>query len=391
MSLKITAANKPITVKQLVLVVYSLPGIGKTTLSETCDRPLLLDFDKGAYRAQNRKDVVEVESWADVASMKQEDLTDYATIVIDTAGRALDFLSTAIIAENPKNARGSGDLTLQGFGVLKGRFISILKQWRTFGKDVVLLAHMDEKQEGDIIKERLDVQGGSKTEIYKCADAIGKLYIAANKRKLDFSPREGSLGKNPAQLDVLDVPDFRKEPEFMAGVIQNIKNSINKLSEEQKAEVDAIEGWRTLFHACKTAADFNSILPKAKGASQVVKMLLMAEATTKGLKFDREGMQFYAAAAAPPPKSDENLDADPLAPNDPQTITAEDEQVATQAPTDLVITAPQLRKLQALRRERGIPEAQYRELLGRNGYEHSNEIQRKHFDAILAEVAAYCV
>ena len=76
---------------------------------------------------------------------------------------------------------------------------------------------------------------------------------------------------------------------------------------------------------------------------------------------------------------------------DPQTITAEDEQVATQAPTDLVITAPQLRKLQALRRERGIPEAQYRELLGRNGYEHSNEIQRKHFDAILAEVAAYCV
>lgn len=304
--LKITKQNHPIRLETLVLVCYGLPGVGKSALSFTAEAPLLYDFDKGAYRAKNRKDVVEIDHWSDVSTQTREDLEPYNTLIVDTAGRCLDIMTADIIEQNPKNARGSGDLTLQGFGVLKGRFGSWLKLMKSYGKDIVLVAHMDEKSEGDIVKERIDVQGGSKTEIYKSADAIAKLYIDGKARKLDFSPREGSLGKNPAQLDILTVPDFQKEPEFLAGVIRQIKASINQLSEAQRAEAEAVEAWRTRIGKAQTAQDFNSLLPDAKTSSEVVKALVMAESKERGLKFNKEAGEFYATEpvqAAPAPST----------------------------------------------------------------------------------------
>src|SRR3974390_2839630 len=104
--LKITRADKPITIEQLVLLIYALPGIGKSTLACTADAPLLYDFDNGAYRAKNRKDVVQIESWDDVANQTREDLEPYQTLIVDTSGRCLDVLTADIIQQSPKNDRG---------------------------------------------------------------------------------------------------------------------------------------------------------------------------------------------------------------------------------------------------------------------------------------------
>lgn len=152
MALKITKATDTIEVKNLTVCIYAAPGIGKSTLAFTADSPLLIDFDQGAYRAGNRGDVVQVSSWSDVASITAEDLKPYKTLVVDTAGRALDALTAAIIADNPKMGRG-GALTLQGFGELKARFIAWTKMIRSFGLDVVLISHADEQRSGDEIIE----------------------------------------------------------------------------------------------------------------------------------------------------------------------------------------------------------------------------------------------
>ena len=90
MSIKITRAADPIVVDRLNVVIYGPPGIGKSSLAFTADKPLLLDFDLGGHRAANRKDIVRVESWADVANISIEDLAPFQTVVMDTAGRALD-------------------------------------------------------------------------------------------------------------------------------------------------------------------------------------------------------------------------------------------------------------------------------------------------------------
>ena len=94
--LKITRAADPITVERLNMVIYGPPGIAKTSLAFTADAPLLLDFDKGSHRAANRKDVVRVTAWGDVASMTAEDLAPFKTVIVDTAGRALDALQVGV-------------------------------------------------------------------------------------------------------------------------------------------------------------------------------------------------------------------------------------------------------------------------------------------------------
>ncbi len=207
MALKITKAADPITVDRLNMVIYGPPGIAKTSLAFTADAPLLLDFDNGSHRAANRKDVVRVASWSDIAGIDAGDLEPFKTVIVDTAGRALDALSVDIIKSNPKHGRG-GALTLQGYGELKSRFGSFLKLLNSFGKDVILIAHMDEQRNGDDVIERLDVQGGSKGEIYKAADAMGRLVIENKQRWLMFSPTDAAFGKNPGQLEPLKVPHF---------------------------------------------------------------------------------------------------------------------------------------------------------------------------------------
>ena len=92
MGIKIIPASTPITVSTICVVIYAVPGSGKTSLAQTASRPLLLDFDRGAHRSANRKDTVQVSAWSDVTAIGADDLNDYDTVIVDTAGRALDTL-----------------------------------------------------------------------------------------------------------------------------------------------------------------------------------------------------------------------------------------------------------------------------------------------------------
>lgn len=300
MALKITKATDTIEVKNLTVCIYAAPGIGKSTLAFTADSPLLLDFDQGAYRAGNRGDVVQVNSWDDVVSITAEDLKPYKTLVIDTAGRALDALTAAIISDNPKMGRG-GALTLQGFGELKARFIAWTKMVRSFGLDVVLISHADEQRSGDEIIERLDIQGGSKNEIYKAADVMGRLYLSQGKRMLNFNPTDTAFGKNPAQLPPLEVPHYAENPQFLAGVIAQIKAELNKQSDAQKEVASMLADWKAKIDEAETADDFNALIPQAQESDERVrdnvKRLLTKVAKSKGFQFDKKTGKFSAAEA----------------------------------------------------------------------------------------------
>jgi hypothetical protein len=294
--LKIIKAAEPLLVERINLCIYAQPGIGKTTLAFSAEEPLLLDFDKGAHRASNRKDIVPVKAWADVETLTADDLAPYKTIAVDTAGRALDFLSQAIIADDPKAGRG-GALTLQGYGKLKSRFASWLKMLNTLGKDVVLIAHMDEQRNGDDVIERLDVQGGSKGEIYKSVDAMGRIFVRGTSRVLDFSPRENSFGKNPGSLEPLTIPDPAIEGRFLADVISRIKDSMNKLSAEQKAAQEQIEEWSEMIHQLADIHDFNRNVSGIKKAPKAAQVLFNKAAKSKGFEFNKQSNIYEASHA----------------------------------------------------------------------------------------------
>lgn len=298
MALKITKAADPIPVTKLTIVLYALPGLGKTSMAFTADSPILLDFDHGAHRSQFRKDTVQVEKWADVENIEASDLDGFNTVVVDTAGRALDTLGVEIIRKNPKMKGFGGALSLQGYGALKSGFTSWLALLHSFGKDVILIAHADEQRSGDEIIERLDVQGGSKNEIYKVADAMGRIRKQDGGTILDFSPRENGFGKNPAQLPIIQIPDFRKEPHFFAGIVTQIKDALNAQSEagmKAQAEIDEARTW---FSSLDDADQFNETIDKIKDRTPAIKGLLVAEASKKGIEFDKKAKSFKVREAA---------------------------------------------------------------------------------------------
>lgn len=298
MPLKITRASDPIRVDRLNMVIYGPPGIAKTSVAFTSDAPLLLDFDNGAHRAVNRKDVVRVSEWADVADMTAEDLAPFKTVIVDTAGRALDALTVDIIRANPKHGRG-GALTLQGYGELKARFGAFLKLLNSFGKDVVLIAHMDEQRNGDDVIERLDVQGGSKGEIYKAADAMGRLVILNNQRWLRFSPTDAAFGKNPGQLEPLKVPpaDHPDFADFLARVIRQTKDRLNALTEDQQKAQEALAEFRGDVEGSDTVEAINSLMDRAKSGGDPWKAVLAKRAKALGFRFNPDAGQFVEPVA----------------------------------------------------------------------------------------------
>ncbi len=297
MALKIIKSTDPIKVERVNLCIYASPGIGKSSLAFTAEAPLMLDFDNGAHRAANRGDTVRVQTWEEVANLTAEDLEPYKTVIVDTAGRALDILTADIIRRNPKAGRG-GALTLPGYGTLKSEFVAWLKMINAFGKDVVMIAHMDEQRNGDDLIERLDVQGGSKGEIYKSADAMGRIQIKDGKRILNFSPSDTAFGKNPGQLEPLTIPRPEADTAFLGGVIAAIKSKLNEMSESQIKAQAELADWRAAIGEMKTAEDFNKEMATVKKAPKAVQALFAAAATERGLVYDKTAAGYKAEQPA---------------------------------------------------------------------------------------------
>ena len=293
MALKILSAAEPITVDRITLALYGDPGVGKTTLAFSADKPLLFDFDNGAHRASNRKDTVRVASWKDVDALTADDLKPYNTIIVDTAGRMLDCLQADIIANDAKMGK-AGVLSQQGWGRLKQRFVAWLKMLNQSGKDVVLIAHGTEKMDGDTVNARLDVQGGSKDEIYKSVDAMGRVFIRDGKRVLNFDPTESAFGKNPGQFGLLSIP-APIPPAYLADVIAQTKAELNRLTEEQAEAAAKLDAWRDVIAELKTADDFNGKLAEVKAQSQPIKQLFSDAAKANGLAFDAKAKAYAVA------------------------------------------------------------------------------------------------
>lgn len=78
---------------------------------------------------------------------------------------------------------------------------------------------MDEQCNGDEIIEWLDVQGGSKGEIYKVVDVMGRLLICDGKCMFNFSLIDLQFGKNFGQLELLEVLYLDCDLQFLVSVI----------------------------------------------------------------------------------------------------------------------------------------------------------------------------
>ena len=211
-------------------VIYGPPTLGKTSLALTASKPAVLDFDNGSHRASYRagKAILQVKDWKQIAEMKAEDFAEYDTIVIDTIGKCLEVLAADIMRSDPKAGRG-GSLTLQGYGALKGRFRAWLNLLRTWGKDIVLVAHVSEETRGEDVVDRIDAMGSSKNEVFQAADLVGRIFITdQGSRMITFHPSASAYCKNVGTgIDPIALKKPPEAPEQMAEVLQQAKDLIN--------------------------------------------------------------------------------------------------------------------------------------------------------------------
>jgi hypothetical protein len=303
--IKITKSSDPIEVKQLVVCIHGDPGIGKTSLAFTAEKPLCLAFDAGVYRAGSlRGDCSLVQQWSDVGNLTAADFAGYKTVIVDTAGRALDCLGATLIAEDPKNANRNGGLSLPGFGALKTTFTQWLKNLQYIGLDVVLVCHSDEQRKGDELITRLDMQGASKNEVYKSADMMGSESLERGKRVLNFSPTDTAFGKNPGQLPKLMVPDAGPEfSGFLAKAIAATKAALNKQGAAHVAEKVSQAQWAEKIEKAVTPEDFNGIIgaAMAEGAPKVIGQMIAKAAKGLGFELDKATKTYRDAVAKAAP------------------------------------------------------------------------------------------
>lgn len=303
MTIQITRSTDLIKVQSTTLLIFGDPGVGKTSLGFTAEAPLLLDFDKGSHRSGFRKDTVLVERWADVASMTADDLAEFKTIIVDTVGRCLDVMSADIIHKQPKMQGYGGALSLQGYGALKAAFATWMGTLASMGKDIVLVAHSREDKKGDEMVWRADIQGSSHGEVFKRADGVAFMHTSGRSTVLDFSPTDRWLGKNPARFDTLTVPDFNTDRSFLATVIDDTKAALNRMSEEQRALVSALDGWRDAVASADCADAINELVAQASGLSAPLgpQAKHMIAARAKDLNLTYEGKKGQGRFVDPAP------------------------------------------------------------------------------------------
>ncbi len=211
MSIQIRKASEWIEKETIKVLIYGEPGIGKTTLSLSAPDTLLIDCDGGLLRVDPkfRKDYISVKNWGEIQEILLIDLSNYASLAIDTVGKLLDFIAAALIANDTKMGTKTGGLTLQGYGAMLATFRKFLFDVSAMGKNLVFVAHDREFTDDAKTKLRPDIQGRSLGNVLREMDLVGYMQSREDERTISFTPSDRFYAKNTCNLPkVINVPDL---------------------------------------------------------------------------------------------------------------------------------------------------------------------------------------
>ena len=234
------------------ILVYGQPGLGKTTLGLSSNKPLLLDFDGGVHRVNpmHQTDTLQVDKWEDVQEVLNGDLRPYNTLVFDTAGKMLDFMNVFIIKNDPKMGKRDGALSLQGYGARKVMFQTLLKKASSLKLNLVFIAHDKEDKNGETMFIRPEIGGSSSGDLIKELDLVGYMEANGKKRTISFDPCEKFYGKNTCQLDsLIEIPILTSSTNVF------LSNIIQKYQDNQKARVEMVSEYEAIIELVKSNAD----------------------------------------------------------------------------------------------------------------------------------------
>ena len=273
----------------LSVLIYGQPGIGKTTLGVSAPNAVLFDYDGGVQRINGAHQVATLQptNWEDTNTALQEianEMPEVQTIVIDTVGKMLDYMSAYIVRNDAKMAMRDGSLSLKGYGVRKQMFVNFIKQLALMGKNVIFIAHEREERRGEEIFKRPEIGGSSANDLIKELDLVGYMYAIGKERVITFDPAEYYYAKNTCNLPaaiklpvVVDETGKASQNVAMANIVKSYETAQVKrqsMTAEYEQVLDIIA--ETMTYA--TDADsLNDAMTKVFGLEQIYDSLLKAQ------------------------------------------------------------------------------------------------------------------
>lgn len=310
---KSTELSFPSTVK---MMIYGQAGMGKTTVALSAPKPLLLDFDNGVKRVNSSHldgvDIVPVQNWGEIQTLLQQqqaELAPYATIVVDTIGKMMDFIITHVC--------GSRQPQIKDWGKVNQEFTWFTRALSALNKNIVFVAHRDTRKEGEETVFIPSLREKSYNSIVTELDLLGYLEMKTERgmqtRTITFDPTSRNDGKNtcnlPSIMSIPNILDAQARPtspnnfitEKIIGPYQMMLDA--KAEERRKYEellatitedVDAISNADTANDFALKIKDYEHIgssLAKARA-------LFSAKVRELGLEYDPKSKKYQDAQPA---------------------------------------------------------------------------------------------
>lgn len=307
--------NELETTSTIKMLIYGQPGMGKSTLALSAPEPVMFDFDGGVNRVNKafQCPTLQVQSWEqalDALDELKSGEVPFQTIVIDTAGKMLDFMSDYIMRNDSKMKMRDGSLALKGYGARKVMFIEFLKRVTLMGKNIVFVAHEKEDKDGDIRIVRPDMGGSSLGDLLKELDLVGYMQANGTDRAIYWSPQEKFYAKNTCNL-----PQWHKVPtivnenaevvgqnNFLSNIFASynqylaqqasIGNDYNDLIEQIKSDIDSITDVDTANKAVERILSYTPIWDSKARANK----LISAKCGELGLTYNKATKKYEQAA-----------------------------------------------------------------------------------------------
>lgn len=291
--------------KKIAMIISGVAGIGKTTLALSSPKPLLIDLDKGISRVETRyrTDVDEVYNYDELLDdLKNNDLSAYETIVIDTGGKLLELMKPYVIAKDVKNGKRDGNLSLQGYGAVKREFASFINFIRSLNKHLIIVFHATEVQlADDITGLRIRIEGSSRDDVWDDIDIGGFVEMRGNKRTIGFSNCDRYYAKGTHGIHgVYDIPLLTEDTKntFVTDLFNKILSDLNAEVNEYALYQKVMNAFAPAINEAHTIKEFNSLFQELQTAEHYLTskkelwFALVEKGKGLGIVYDNESKQF---------------------------------------------------------------------------------------------------
>ena len=188
-----TELTLPRTIKMLV---YGQAGMGKSTLALSAPKPLLLDFDGGVKRINNEHlqgvGIVQINTWIEATQVLNEDLYAFDTIVIDTIGKMMDYITDHVTkGRSPQ---------LKNWNPINQEFTTFTRKLSGLNKNIIFVGHRDTRKEGDDTVFIPALREKNYNAIVTELDLLGYIEAKDRTRTITFDPTSRNNGKNTCMI-----------------------------------------------------------------------------------------------------------------------------------------------------------------------------------------------